>query len=96
MYLPCCSVLYLGPGITRTDYTPASCVVCVYVHMSTVLLLMVFICCSYDRMNVLAVFSNTVLVLLAALTVLKHSMERVMSPPTVNTLVNQLCYNAHS
>ena len=41
----------------------------------------------YDRMNVLAVFSNTILVLLAALTVLKHSMERVMQPPIVNTLV---------
>ncbi|XP_065882616.1 zinc transporter 6-like isoform X2 [Dysidea avara] len=45
----------------------------------------------YDRMNVLAVFSNTVLVLLAALTVLKHSMERVMSPPIVNTDNFLLC-----
>ena len=41
-------------------------------------------------MNVLAVFSNTILVLLAALTVLKHSMERVMQPPIVNTLVIEI------
>lgn len=45
----------------------------------------------YDRMNVLAVFSNTILVLLAALTVLKHSMERVMQPPIVNTDNFLLC-----
>ena len=48
---------------------------------------------SYDRMNVLAVFSNTILILLAALTVLKHSMERIMQPPIVNTLVHEVFVN---
>ena len=41
--------------------------------------------CRFERGNVLAIFSSSIVVVLAAMTIVKHSMERLFDPPVINT-----------
>ena len=43
--------------------------------------------CRFERGNVLAIFSSSIVVVLAAMTIVKHSMERLFDPPVINTCV---------
>jgi zinc transporter 6 len=48
----------------------------------------------YERGNVLAIFSSSVVVVLAAMTVVKHSMERLFDPPVIETegMIFPVCF----